>query len=83
MRCRVAVKVGTSLAVLHRSSSYNLRALSDDVQNLRSIGPGRNKSVRSGQEELYLPKRFLLPSLSLPFCCIAVLAPMFDLITPT
>lgn len=76
MRCRVSVKVGTSLTVLHRSSSYNWRALPDDVQNLRSIGPGRNKSVRSGQEELYLPKRFLLPSpsLSRPFCCSAVLA---------
>lgn len=49
MRCRVAVKVGTSLVALHRSSSYNWRAVPDDVQNLRSIGPGRNKSVRSGQ----------------------------------
>lgn len=76
MRCRVAVKVGTSIAALHRSSSYNLRALPDDVQNLRSIGPGRNKSVGSGQEGLYLPKRVLLPPLSLPFCCIAVLAPI-------
>lgn len=82
MRCRVSVKMGTSLAVLHRSSSYNLRALPDDVQNLRSIGPGRNKSVGSGQGGLYLPKRVLLLPLSHPFCCIAVLAPMFDLITP-
>lgn len=65
MRCRVSVKVGTSLAALHRSSSYNLRALPDDVQNLRSIGPGRNKSVESGQEGLYLPKLFLLPPISL------------------
>lgn len=65
MRCRVAVKVGTSLAVLHRSNSYNWRAVPDDVQNLRSIGPGCNKSVRSGQEGLYLPKRFPSPSLSL------------------
>lgn len=83
MRYRVAVKVGTSLAVLHRSSSYNWRALPDDVQNLRSIGPGPNKSVRSGQGGLYLPKRFLPPSLSSLFCCSAVLAPMFDLIAPT
>lgn len=64
MRCRVAVKVGTSLAALHRSSSYNWRGLPDDVQNLRSIEPGRNKSFESGQRGLYLPKRVLLPSLS-------------------
>lgn len=74
MRYRVAVKVGTSLVDLYRSSSYNWRALPDDVQNLRSIGPGRNKSVESGQEALYLPKRFLLPPLSLSYCCSAVLA---------
>lgn len=71
MRCRVAVKVGTSLAVLHRSSSYNWRALPDDVQDLRSIGPGRNKSIESGQEGLYLPKRLLLPFLSLSLFVVA------------
>lgn len=83
MRCRVAVKVSTSLAVLHRSSSYNWRAVPDDVQNLRSIGPGRNKSVRSEQEGLYLPKRFLPPPLSLSRFVVAQFLHQFELITPT